>query len=140
MRERGVMVSRVTTTPVGVVGHQGVTRERKRRDMTCGHRHLRSRTAPTLHRGADYVGTTLPHTRECQNNGGETRAFLSYLVDVGGHPVYTCALLYVCGVTSWVYITNNRKLFDYIFHFFLLVYFRNFFIHSFIHTGDIPQR
>jgi hypothetical protein len=114
VRERGVMVSRVTTTPVGVVGHQGVTRERKRRDMTCGHRHLRSRTAPTLHRGADYVGTTLPHTRECQNNGGETRAFLSYLVDVGGHPrVYVCPVVCICGVTSWVYITNNRKLFDY---------------------------
>ena len=90
------MVSRVTTTPVGVVGHQGVTRERERerRDMTCGLRHQRSRTAPTLHRGADFVGTTLPHTRDSQNNGGETRAFLSYLVDFGGNPrVYVCPVV-----------------------------------------------
>ena len=99
-------------------------REKERRDMTCGHRHQRSHTAPTLHRGADYVGTTLPHTRANQNNGGETRAFLSYLVDVGGHPcVYVCPVVCICGVTSWVYITNNRKLFDYKPHFFYLPLF-----------------
>jgi hypothetical protein len=92
----GVMVSGVTTTPVGVVGHQGVTRERERRDVTCGHRHRRSHTAPTLQRGADYVGTTLPHTRANQNIGGETWAFLSYLVDVGGHPcVNVCLVVYM---------------------------------------------
>jgi hypothetical protein len=103
---KGVMVS-------GGQSHQWECRtsrsHQRERDMTCGHRHLRSRTAPTLHRGADYVGTTLPHTRDSQNNGGETRAFLSYPVDVGGHPCVCVPLLYICGVTSWVFITNNRK-------------------------------
>ena len=94
---KGVKASGRTTTPVGVVGQQGVIKERG--DLTSGHRHLRSHVARTLHRGADYVGTTLQHTRDSQNNGGETRAFLSYR-GRRWSSLSMCVLLYICGVTS----------------------------------------
>ena len=140
MRSKGVVVSGVTTAPVGVVRVQVDTGVR--RDLTGSHQHLRSDAAPTLYRGVDPCWRHPPHTRVVQIHGVETRAFCSnrWVSVVASESVlaltlYTCA--YGVKLVCITYINKSAKIISDSSNykpqlFSLLYYFRNSFIHSFI--------